>query len=370
MTTSLFIVCIYVLYDLFHGEARRDAVKILNLALFLPVITVMIGELIHARIISGAKLDLVKLKDLLYSILHIGGTQVREHEKVIFINELAKAILINARTILLDRLFAIYVFYINGLVVLFSVISILCTFFKPYKWLEKTNSFLLLYFALFIGSVVHALYYFMTYGILGTRAYIFFVLPFSPIVFTYLINESAALFKYSRVSINRLLVCLFTFFLISSFVGGVYSDVVVGFIGGYTRSSNMETIKTLPEAISLSSILDPTIVVLTDYPRSQYVFRGFILHNKVGNVRSYFGRLRVLVNISYSAIPLELKSVYNTMGASALLIAMDNFNKPVYGDIAAYIAPPLNYTVVEKLIRYSNKVYSSMRLILLVKPHG
>jgi len=370
MTTSLSIICIYALYALLHRVARQDAVKTLNLALFLSIIIVMIGELVYTRIISGMKLDLARLKDLYSGLMHIGGTQVKEFEKVIFISDLAKAIYTNARVILLDRLSTIYVYYINGLVVLLSIVRVLCTFSKLCRWLKRPNPFLLLYVAIFIGSVVHALYYFVTYGALGTRAYMFFVLPFSPIAFTYLINEITVFSKYSRASINKLLICFFTFFLVSSFIGGVYSDVVAGFIGGYTRSSNMEAIKTLPEAISLSSILDPTIVVLTDYPRSQYVFRGFILHNKVGEVRLYLGRLRILVNMSYLAIPLELKSVYNAMGADALLIAVDNFNKLVYGDIAAYIAPPLNYTIIEKLVQHSNKIYSGTRLMLLAKPHG
>jgi hypothetical protein len=145
----------------------------------------------------------------------------------------------------------------------------------------------------------------------------------------------------------------------------------VGFIGGYTRSGNMEAIKTLPEAIPLSSILDSSITVITDYQRSQYLFRGFILHGKVGVARPYLGKLRVLVNASYSITSLEsVETIYNNVGAHALLIASDNFNKLVYGDIAAYIAPPFDYAFMNELTRLSNKVYSSTRLTLIVKPYS
>jgi hypothetical protein len=88
-------------------------------------------------------------------------------------------------------------------------------------------------------------------------------------------------------------------------------------------------------------------------------------------VRPYLGKLRVLVNASYSITSLEsVETIYNNVGASALLIASDNFNKLVYGDIAAYIAPPFNYTFTDELTRLSNKVYSSTRLTLMVKPYG
>jgi hypothetical protein len=303
-------------------------------------------------------------------VLRIGSIQVREFETVVFINDLAKIMYINARTFLLDRLSSFYVYYINGLIILLSIVMILGIFSKTYRHLEK-SSLLLLYVALFMGSVVHALYYFVTYGALGTRAYMYFVLPFSPTVFMYLVNKIPIFLRRNRVSIRRLLISIYVFFLLSSFIGSIYFDVIVGFIGGYTRSGNMEAIKTLPEAIPLSSILDSSITVITDYQRSQYVFRGFILHGKVGDARPYLGKLRVLVNASYSITSSEsVETIYNNVGARALLIASDNFNKLVYGDIAAYIAPPFDYAFMNELTRLSNKVYSSTRLTLIVKPYS
>jgi hypothetical protein len=140
---------------------------------------------------------------------------------------------------------------------------------------------------------------------------------------------------------------------------------------GYTRSSNMEAIKTLSEAILLSNILDSSIRVISDYQRSQYVFRGFILYGKVGYVNSYSEKLRFLVNASYSTTSLEsVETIYNAVKADAILIASDNFNRLVYGAIAAYIAPPFNYEFMDELARLSNKVFSSTRLTLIVKNRG
>jgi len=366
-TTSLAIVILFF----FRRGVREYSSKISHLALLLSLMIGVTGEIIFSRIISGIKLNLMRLEDLLSGVLRIGSIQVREYETVIFINDLAKIMYMNARTLLLDRLSSFYVYYINGLIILLSIVMILGIFSKKYKYSEKHDSLLLLYVALFMGSVVHALYYFVTYGALGTRAYMYFVLPFSSTVFMYLINEIPIFLRRNRVSIRRLLIFIYFFFLLSSFIGSVHSDVIVGFIGGYTRSGNIEAVKTLPEAISLSSILDPSTTVITDYQRSQYVFRGFILHGKVGDVKPYLKKLRVLVNASYSITSLEsVETIYNNVGASALLIASDNFNKLVYGDIAAYIAPPFNYTFTDELTRFSNKVYSSTRLTLLVKPYG
>jgi hypothetical protein len=365
-TTSLTIA---ILYTLLHRRVRQHSGKIFHLALLLSFMVGVAGEIMFFRIISDVKLNLIKLEDLLLGVLHIGSMQVREFETVVFINDLAKIMYMNARTFLLDRLSSFYVYYINGLIILLSIVMILGIFSKTYKHLEK-SSLLLLYVALFMGSVVHALYYFVTYGALGTRAYMYFVLPFSPTVFMYLISKILIFLRRNRVSIRRLLISIYVFFLLSSFIGSIYFDVIVGFIGGYTRSGNMEAIKTLPEAIPLSSILDSSITVITDYQRSQYVFRGFILHGKVGDARPYLGKLRVLVNASYSITSLEsVETIYNNVGARALLIASDNFNKLVYGDIAAYIAPPFDYAFMNELTRLSNKVYSSTRLTLIVKPY-
>jgi hypothetical protein len=328
------------------------------------------GEIMFSRIISDVKLNLIKLEDLLIGVLHIGSMQVREFETVVFINDLAKMMYINARTLLLDRLSSLYIYYINGLIILLSITMILGTFLKTYRHLEKPG-LLLLYVALFMSSVLHALYYFVTYGALGTRAYQFFVLPFSFTVFMYLINEILTFLRHNKILIRRFLIFIYVFFLLSSYIGSIYFDVIVGFIGGYTRSSSMEAIRTLPEAILLGGILDSSISVITDYPRSQYVFRGFILYGKVGDVRPYLGKLRVIVNASYSIASLEsVEAIYNNVGARALLIASDNFNRLVYGDIAAYIAPPFDYTFMNELTRLSNKVYSSTRLTLIVKPYG
>jgi hypothetical protein len=366
-TTSLTIVTLYIFL---HRRAQQHSSKIFHLALLLSFMVGVTGESIFSRIISGVKLNLMRLEDLLLDVLRIGSMQVRGFETVVFINDLAKMMYVNARVFLLDRLSVFYVYYISGLIILLSIVMILGIFSKTYKHLEK-SSLLLLYVALFMGSVVHALYYFVTYGALGTRAYMYFVLPFSPTVFMYLINKILIFLRRNRVSIRRLLISVYVFFLLSSFIGSIYFDVIVGFIGGYTRSGNMVAIKTLPEAILLSSILDSSITVITDYQRSQYVFRGFILNGKVGDARPYLGKLRVLVNASYSITSSEsVETIYDNVGARALLIASDNFDRLVYGDIAAYIAPPFDYAFMDELTRLSNKVYSSTRLTLIVKPYS
>jgi hypothetical protein len=341
------------------------------LAFLLSFIIGVTGEIIFFRIISGVRLNFMRMKDLLSGILHLGSMQVKEFETVIYINDLAKTIYLNARILLLVRLVTFYVYYINGLIILLSIVMVLGMFSKTYKYLGKPSSFLLLYVALFIGSVLHALYYFVTYGVLGTRAYQYFVLPFSPIVFMYLINEITISLRRNKVLLRKLLIFIYVFFLLSSFIGSIHGDVFAGFMYGYTRSSNMEAIKTLSEAILLSNILDSSIRVITDYPRSQYVFRGFILHGKVGYVNSYLGKLRVLVSASYSTTSLEsVETIFNAIKANAILIASDNFNRLVYGDIAAYIAPPFNYEFMDELARLSNKVFSSTRLTLIVKTRG
>jgi len=364
-TTSLIIA---ILYILFHRGTQPRTSRMFYLAFLLSFIIGVTGEIIFLRIVSGVRLNFMRLKDLLLGILHLGGTQVKEFETVIFINDLAKTMYLNFRILFLDRLGAFYVYYINGLIILLSIMMILSIFSKTYKYLGKPSSFLLLYVALFVGSVLHALYYFVTYGALGTRAYQYFVLPFSPIVFMYLINKITIFLRCNKVLLRKLLIFIYVFFLLSSFIGSIYGDVFASFTYGYTRSSNMEAIKTLSEAILLSNFLDSSIRVITDYPRSQYVFRGFILHGKVGYVNSYIGKLRVLVNASYSTTSLEsVGTIFNALKANAILIASDNFNRLVYGDIAAYIAPPFNYELMDELARFSNKVYSSTRLTLIVK---
>jgi hypothetical protein len=187
------------------------------LALLSSLIIGVTGEIIFSRIISGVKLNLMRLEDLLSGILRVGSTQVREFETVIYINDLAKTIYLNARVPLLDRLSAFYVYYINGLIILLSITMILSVFSKVYKYREKASLFLLLYIALFMGSVLHALYYFVAYGALGTRAYQFFVLPFSPIVFMYLINKIPIFLRRNRVS-KGLFISIYIFFLLSSFI--------------------------------------------------------------------------------------------------------------------------------------------------------
>jgi len=370
-TTSLTIA---ILYILLHRRVRQHSGKIFHLALLLSFMVGVAGEIMFSRIISGVELNLMKLEDLLLGVLHIGSMRVREFETVVFINDLAKMMYMNARTLLLDRLSSLYIYYINGLIILLSITMILGIFLKTYRYLEKP-SLLLLYIALFMSSVLHALYYFVTYGALGTRAYQFFVLTFSPTVFMYLINEILTFLRHNKILIKilirRFLISIYIFFLLSSYIGSIYFDVIVGFIGGYTRSSNMEAIRTLHEAILLGGILDSSISVITDYPRSQYVFRGFILYGKVGDVRPYLEKLRVIVNASYSVASLKsVEAIYNNVGARALLIASDNFNRLVYGDIVAYIAPPFDYAFMNELTQLSNKVYSSTRLTLIVKPYG
>ncbi|MCC6035380.1 MAG: hypothetical protein LM567_07795 [Desulfurococcaceae archaeon] len=366
ITTSLIIA---VLYIPLHRETHQRSSKIFYSALLLSLIIGVIGEIVFSRIVSGIELNLTRLEDLLPGIFQLGSMRVREFETVVFINDLAKTVYINARTLLLDRLTAFYIYYINGLIILLSIAMILGIFSKTSKYSEKSSSLLILYVALFMGSVLHALYYFVTYGALGTRAYIYFVLPFSPIVFMYLIKETLIFLKRNSILIRRLLISIYIFFLLSSFIASIHFDVIAGFIGGYTRSASIERIKTQPEAILLSNILDSSISVITDYQRSQYVFRGFILYEKVGNVKPYLGKLKVLINVSYSATSLEsIETIYNNIGTDALLIASDNFNKLVYGDIAAYIAPPFDYAFMNELIRLSNKVYSSTRLTLIRNP--
>lgn len=367
-TTSLTIA---ILYILFHRGIHQRSSRMFYLALLLSLTIGVTGEIIFSRIISGVKLNLMRLEDLLPGILRVGSTQVREFETVTFINDLAKTMYLNARVPLLDRLSAFYVYYINGLIILLAITMILSVFSKVYKYREKASLFLLLYIALFMGSVLHALYYFVVYGALGTRAYQFFVLPFSPIVFMYLINEIPIFLRRNRVSIKGLFISIYIFFLLSSFIEGIHTDVIMGFMGGYTRSGNMEAIKTLPEAILLSDILDSSMRVITDYQRSQYVFRGFILHGKTGYVDSYSEKLGVLVNASYSITSLEsVEAIYSAMKADAILIASDNFNRLVYGAITAYMAPPFNYVFMDELTQLSNKVYSGTRLTLIVKPCG
>ena len=359
---------IATLLTILHRKKQHNT-RTLYSALLLSFVIGVIGEIIYSRKINTTEFNFMRLQDLLQDILHVASVQIKKYETVLFINELAKTIYLNARTIVLSMLSSFYMYYINGLIILFSIAMILGVFPKAKKYPRKPNSLLLLYIALFIGSVLHALLYFVTYGTLGTRAYMYFVLPFSPIVFMHLINEIPISLRHIKVSIRRLLIFIYIFFLLSSFVGSVHSYIFIGYVGGYTRSSNIESIKTLPEAILLSNVLESSITVITDYPRSQYVYQGFILHDKVGDVRPYLGKHRVLVNATYPITSLtSVETIYNILEADALLIAADNFNRLVYGDITAYIAPPFDYVIMDKLIRLSSKVYSSTRLTLIIKP--
>lgn len=355
----------------YHRERDHKQYSKMLYVIIIAFLIALSGELIYSRILSSTELHLFRLSDLSEIVLapFRSGRQVRIFESVIFINDLAKEIYMNARFLILDRLSSLYVYYVNALIVLFSVITILLDLLGVRDIHSgELRELLLLYLALFTGAVVHAMIYYVTYGALGTRPYMYFVLPLFPIVYMHLIDEFSKVFKYHRAMLMKLHIFVLVFFILISFISAVNTDVITGFVNGFTRSSNMVSIKTLPEAASLSALVDPSLTILTDYPRSQYVFRGLILHDIRGDVRPYLSKLKFLVELSTNNSSL-IKGIYDNLKANYLLISSDNFDRIVYGDIAAYMAPPLNYSAINMLSQLSNKLYSSNSLSLIAKPY-
>lgn len=374
LITSLIALAICAfLHHISHEELSRSqsSNEVLYLGLLMAFLVVIAGEIIYSRIISSVELRSFKLSDLFdVPFLLLERTRVKSFERVIYINDLAKSIYLNSRSIILGILSPIYIYYINGVVALLSVVVLLIDLLSVRKkHSKKVDISLILYVTVFGGAFIHAMIYYVTYGAFGGRAYTFFVLPLSPVIYMHVINDRVLIrLKRYKTKLKTALVLIYIIFATISFVDKTNETVFAGFIRGYTRSCNLKAIETLPEGIILSKILDQNLVVLTDYPRSQYIFRGFILYNTTGDVRPYHEKLKILID-ALNTTTSSHTTLYDLLGAHALLIASDNFERLVYGDASAYIAPPFNHTAISLLMDFSNRVYSSRSLTLLVRPH-
>jgi len=358
-TASIALMLIAKLLVILFGKHRYHINNQLNdasIIFFSMSAVVLVSELLFPRIIAGLHINLESLMDILLGLT--AESYVKPYEQTIYINEAAKQIIESrTRVLFLSDISKYYFYHFN---LMLGILSILLLLFITYTGRAKDlNTLAFMHTALFTGSAIHALVYYVTYGALGTRAYQFVYVPLAPaITLTYI--EKLPKIRWQRV-LSAILCCI----VLISVTLAIRGDLMIGFIEGCTRSSNLRySIKTLDECILLSRLVDNQVSILTDYPRSQYIFRGFILNNKTGTVIPYVNKIKYVYTI-FDDSDQYINSNEILLQNYAILIALDNFIRPVFGDIAAYVSPPFNMAKFLKQVNDANLLYQSNSLWLI-----